>query len=179
MRRSPCHSGGADPAQKKLRIIPAPLCGAALFAAVACYTAAAYIYWIPAQALDGKTIEASVQVVEEPDGARCTVRVKSAEVDGEPVRVPGKIVCYIYGETLRPYDIFDATLTLRLPGAGSRLRRERADGVFLYADVQGVAGPAGPAVCRPAARRLPCARICKMPLPKRSAGTRARLPPPC
>ncbi len=130
--------------RKKLRIIPAPLCGAALFAAVACYTAAAYIYWIPAQALDGKTIEASVQVVEEPDGARCTVRVKSAEVDGEPVRVPGKIVCYIYGETLQPYDIFDATLTLRLPGSGSRLRRERADGVFLYADVQEHGGPGRP-----------------------------------
>ena len=88
--------------RKKLRIIPAPLCGAALFAAVACYTAAAYIYWIPAQALDGKTIEASVQVVEEPDGARCTVRVKSAEVDGEPVRVPGKIVCYYTAKRCSP-----------------------------------------------------------------------------
>lgn len=77
-----------------------------------------------------------MQVVEEPEDARHVVRVVRAELDGEPVRVPGKLVCYIYDEPLQAFDTFDATLALRLPGTGSQIRRERADGVFLYADVE-------------------------------------------
>ena len=122
--------------RKRIRIVPAALCGAAAFVAVLCYTVASYVYQVPAQALDGKTVEARVQVVEEPEDARHVVRVVRAELDGEPVRVPGKLVCYIYDEPLQAFDTFDATLALRLPGTGSQIRRERADGVFLYADVE-------------------------------------------
>ena len=79
--------------RKRIRIVPAALCGAAAFVAVLCYTVASYVYQVPAQALDGKTVEARVQVVEEPEDARHVVRVVRAELDGEPVRVPGKLVC--------------------------------------------------------------------------------------
>lgn len=122
--------------RKRLRIIPAAVCGAALIAAAVCHIAAGYLYRIPAQRLVGETINARVQVAEDADGARHVVRIKQADCGGERVKIRGKVVCYIYDETLRAYDTFDAELVLRQPGGSEgSMRRNRADGIFLYADV--------------------------------------------
>lgn len=101
--------------------------------AVMGYTLSYELVYQRAVRYDGNTVTATVEVVKEPSNNLYIFKIIEAEINGEPVKIPGRIRSYLYGCDAEIFDRMDITASL---GICENMYSLRADGIYLEAEIE-------------------------------------------